>query len=308
MAVRLHLGIGVHDRGRALAEGEVHVDGLDLEVTRDASDGGLHRRFLEGSFDACEYSFGAVVQQCGQDRDFLALPIFPARKFRHSLIYVAAASKISSPTQLVGRRVGINSWDNTAAVWSRAMLQHDFGVDLDSVEWVAGSLPKNELLDRIKVAGITVTPAEHGVSIKDQLLEGRLDALISTSVINDPRATRLFPDYRTVERDYFSRTQILPIGHAVVVRREICELNPLVPKLLIAAWEQSKEIAEQYETHANHSNLMWYAAYEDEERALFGDPFTFNLEDHRPTLEAFMTYAYEQCLTPERREVEGLFV
>ena len=308
MTVTLHLGIGYHDRGRALAEGKVQVPGLVLEVTRDEDDGGLHQRFLKGSFDACELSFAVSVRRVGPDKDFLAVPVFPARKFRHSFLYVRSDAGIDSPEQLAGRRVGINGWDNTAAVWTRAFLAHDYGVDLRSVEWVSRSPADGELSARLSAMGLHERPAEGEGKLADQLCLGALDALVSTTVIDDPRARRLFPDYRTVEREYYQRTGILPIGHLVAVRRSLLEAEPAVAGLLIDAWEQSKRLSEAYEAHPNVSNLLWFSSYQREERTLFGDPFPYGIEANRPSLEAFVDYAHEQGLTEQRPDVDSLFV
>lgn len=309
MTIKVHLGIGYHDRGRALAEGEVEIPGLELEVTRDEDDGRLHRHFLEGSFDAAELSFATSVRRLGPDKDLLAVPVFPARKFRHSFLYVRAGAGIESPKQLEGHRVGLNGWENTAAVWTRAFLAHDYGVDLTSVDWVCRSTAQGDLAARLAAMGVHERAAGKDRPLADQLCHGELDALVSTSVIDHPNAARLFPDYRAVEREYYQRTGILPIGHVIAVRRSVVEAEPAVAGLLVEAWEQSKRLSQAYEAHPNVPNLLWFSSYQSEERALFGeDPFPFGLEANRRPLEAFMDYAFEQGLTAERREVDSLFV
>jgi 4,5-dihydroxyphthalate decarboxylase len=156
--------------------------------------------------------------------------------------------------------------------------------------------------------GFRIRPAVDGRKLTEQLTAGDLDALVSTAVIDHPAAQRLFPDYREIERDYYTRTGILPIGHVVAIRREVSDTEPAAAALLGRAWEESKRLARAYDEHPNASDLVWFSIYRQQESQLLGDAFPFGIEENRTALGAFLTYAHEQGLTAQRRGLERLFV
>jgi 4,5-dihydroxyphthalate decarboxylase len=140
--VPLTLAIGEYDHARDLIDGTVPVAGVDLTVLRLPIEEMFYRFLLRGEFDVSEASFGKIVALAAQDDSrFVPLPIFPSRVFRHSSIYVRSDSDITRPEQLAGKRVGVPEWAQTAAIYSRGLLAHEYGVELasmsdDSSSWI----------------------------------------------------------------------------------------------------------------------------------------------------------------------------
>jgi 4,5-dihydroxyphthalate decarboxylase len=130
MRVPLSLAIGPYDHVR-----DLDPQGIDLAVQHLPVEEIFYRftRFRE--WDAAEMSFAKTLALLSRpDADIVALPVFPSRVFRHSAIYVRPA--LRSPKDLEGKRVGIPEWAQTAGIYARGLLQHEYGVDLASISWV----------------------------------------------------------------------------------------------------------------------------------------------------------------------------
>ena len=310
-ALRLTLACGSYDRTRALAEGRVRPEGVELNFLPMVPGETFWRMLNNGEFDVSEMSLSSytILRSRGDER-FVAIPVFPSRTFRHSAIYVHEDAGIGAPADLKGKRIGVGDYQMTAAVWARGLLQDDYQVSPRDVEWVVGRAVQDVELPR----DISIRPA--GESTPEQLLErGELDGLISVMIprtLNDPsgRIRRLFPDCRQVEREYFARTGIFPIMHTVVIRREIYDENPWLAISLYKAFVKSKEICyrDLYNTDALTATLPWLVDELEETRRLMGEDYwDYSVSGSMPTLEAMCRYLHQQGLTGERMKPEDLF-
>ncbi len=305
------MAIGEHERGRALTEGRVQAEGLDLTVPTFQNDGERHDKFLAGEYDACELSMGIYLTAHERSSEFTAIPVFPNRRFRHSYIFINRDSGIRGPRDLAGKRFGINSWLNTASVWVRGMLQHDHGLDLRELTWVTASAPEVEGWQ--PPAGIRIEQPSRKAPLADLLVTGEIDALAAPTIIapyrqGHPKIDRLFPKYQEVEMDYFRRTGIFPVSHAIVIRGSALEEREWIVASLWKAWQQAKHESYEYTKHPGHSNLAWYGAQQEQEREIFGaDAWPYDVESNRRPLEAVTLYAYEQGLTKRQIPIEELF-
>ncbi len=222
-SLSLTMATGKHERARPLAEGRVRVDGLDLTTLLFKDNGARHDRFMAGEFDACEISFANYLRSWSQQMPFTAIPVFFNRQFRHSSIYINANAGIREPRDLNGKRIGILSWFNTAALWARGALQHEYGLDLATVRWASGDA--KDVGEPSLPAGVQIAAAD-GAKLVPLLLAGELDALITPrtpSRDHAPTIVRLFPDYRTVEEAYYRKTGVYPTSHALVVRKALLD-------------------------------------------------------------------------------------
>src|SRR5437879_2574383 len=180
--VPLTLAIGEYDHVRDLFDGTVPVTGVDLNVLPLRVEEMFFRFLTQGEFDVSEVSFAKIVALAAQDDSrFVPLPIFPSRVFRHSSIYIRSDGGINQPEQLAGKRIGVPEWAQTAAIYSRGLLAHEYGVDLASIHWYQAGV--NEPGRREKVAlelpsGLRLTVAADR-SLSDMLLAGDLDAILS---------------------------------------------------------------------------------------------------------------------------------
>jgi 4,5-dihydroxyphthalate decarboxylase len=242
--------------------------------------------------------------------------VFPSRAFRHSQIYVNAKRGIAGPDDLRGRRVGIPEYHMTAGVWMRAFLEEDFGVGADEIEWVtpAEALAYIDEVDFPLPEGLRLVATEAGLD--GLLAAGEIDALFTVTAppsYADPESdvVRLFPNYRTVEEEYYRRTALFPIMHTVVMRRDLEREAPALALELVERFQSSKDAGIRRLTNLNAAAIVDPWLGDDLERVagLFGgDPFVYGIEANRATLEAMLRYHFDQGLSRAALSIEQVFV
>jgi 4,5-dihydroxyphthalate decarboxylase len=317
---RLTFACGLYDRMLALYTGEVRPAGIDLQYVREDDPRIIFDRMVrEQAYDACEMSSSEyVARHCAGHRDLIALPVFPSRVFRHGFILLNRRSGIEKPKDLEGRRVGVQLYTMTAAVYIRGLLQHDYGVDLSSIRWVQGAMDepgKHGNPDAMPLLRpVQLTANEGGRSLADLLEAGEVDAVtgatLPPALKTNPDIVRLFPDFAEVERDYYQRTGIFPIMHLLVMRRATYESHPEIAKSLYDACCRSKELALQKMRYLGTLRYMlpWLAAELERTEAVFGDdPWPYGIEPNRRTLQAFVGFMEEQGLVAKAPRIEDLF-
>ena len=314
--LRLTFACGIYDRTDALRTGEVTLDDIDLDFLaiqnpRDIFDRmGAHQEFDVSEFSSSEFISRLARGNC----PFVALPVFPARVFRHGYIYINRKAGIQTPKDLEGRRVGVALYTMTAAVWIRGHLAHQYGVDLSTIQWVEGAInhpgrhgePSAPPL--IKPARIEHDP--NGRSLSELLAAGEIDALTGTQHPHPhPDVAPLFRDARAVERDFFLRTRIFPIMHVVVIRRDLYGREPWVAENLFQAFVDAKKLA-LARMHKGHPYMLpWvHEDIHEIDEVFGGDPYPYGIEANRPTLEALVGYMAEQHFIPRTMPIEELFV
>lgn len=301
MKLPLTLAISPYDHVRAL-----RAQGIGLTVLELAIEEIFYRftRFRE--WDASEMSFAKGVSALSQPApDIVAIPVFPSRVFRHSAIY----SKLKDPKELQGKRVGIPEWAQTAGIYVRGLLQHEYGVDLARIDWVQAGVREPGRVEKVALKlppGVRITPAPDK-TLAGMLASGELDAVISA---RDPGGPRLFSNYLDVEEAYFRKTRIFPIMHVVVLRREVYERDRWIAMNLFKAFEEAKRASQARITEIglSHVPMPWLAQHARRWREIAGgDSWPYGIEGNRPTLEAFLQYAHEQGVAMRRLRVEELF-
>jgi 4,5-dihydroxyphthalate decarboxylase len=323
--VQLTLACWDCDRTRPLIDGRIRPAGITLDV-RVLRPREMFKRMLENAeFDVSEMSLAHYVAlKAHGDCRFVAIPVAPSRMFRHSCIYVRSGAAVRSPGDLKGKRIGATSYSSTAIVFMRAVLQHDYGVAPSDLEWFIGRLNGTpEPCMSVERLIATNLPKEIKLqSIRDDdtlevmLAAGKLDAIFSIYIPamfqNASRAiTRLFPNFREVEQDYYRRTRIFPIMHTVAIREDVHRKHPWVARSLYKAFCDAKDMAVRglYDTDALQLALPWLIDHLEEAQREFGDDFwAYGLEANRPTLTAICQYVYEQGLAPRSVEPDELFL
>lgn len=313
--VPLTLAIGDYEHTRDLATGQVPVQGVDLNVLYLPPEEAFFRFTFFREWEVSEMSMGKYVSLRSQeDNAIAAIPVFPSRVFRHSMIYVREGGNITRAEQLKGKRIGVPEWAQTAVIYARGYLVRDAGVPLDSVEWVQAGVNEAGRVEKVKLKlpkGIRLrSEPEH--SLNAMLLAGDIDAVLSA---RPPRAfgngiVRLFPDYEAVEAAYFKKTRIFPIMHVIVIKTEVLERHPWLAMNLYKAFEEAKRrsIERLSDITASHAPLAWLAPYTERMKSLFGEDFwPYGLEKNRTTLQAFVDFAFEQGVCHRRLELEDLF-
>jgi 4,5-dihydroxyphthalate decarboxylase len=315
----LTFACGRYDRMLPLLTGEVKIEGVDLTYLPIDSPRAIFDRMAGGeAFDLSEMSLSEYISRyVAGDCPFVALPVFPSRIFRHSMIAVNR-NRIKTPADLAGKRIGVPLYTMTAAVYVRGLLEHDYGVDLSGVQWVQGSINhatghgSPTVMPLLRKVNIEQNTGDR--SLSDLFDAGDLDAVSGTdmpeAMRTNPDLVRLFPNFRAVEQDYFRRTHIFPIMHTVVMRRSVYESDPTLAPRLFAAFEAAKAVVLERMRYVGTLAYMlpWMIDDVDEiDRVFGGDCWPYGVEPNRPTLEALTTYLYEQGLTARTVPVEELF-
>ena len=309
----LTFACGDYEIVRPLIDGKVEVDGVDLTILTDMDSATRHWRFLRnGEFDVAEVSSSSYLAARDNDWPFRAIPVFLHRRFRHGFMFINTTKGISKPSDLIGRRVGVKTLMTSAVLWMRGILQHEYGVPLNSIEWVA------EIEDDINVAlppDIKYSCLPDDKSVETMLAEGELDAVFHSDFVkpflaHDPRVARLFPDSKAEEMAYYQRTGIFPIMHVVGIRQSLAEQHPWLAINLFRAFNEAKAIAMERMRNPRIVPLAWYrAAWEEQEQILGPDPWEYGLTDkNRKILETLVSYSYEQGLIRTIPTLEQLFL
>jgi len=309
----LTFACGDYEIVRPLIDGKVEVDGVDLTILTDMDSATRHWRFLRnGEFDVAEVSSSSYLAARDNDWPFRAIPVFLHRRFRHGFMFINTTKGISKPSDLIGRRVGVKTLMTSAVLWMRGILQHEYGVPLNSIEWVA------EIEDDVNVTlppDIKYSCLPNDKSVETMLAEGELDAVFHSDFVkpflaHDPRVARLFPDSKAEEMAYYQRTGIFPIMHVVGIRQSLAEQYPWLAINLFRAFNEAKTIAMERMRNPRIVPLAWYrAAWEEQEQILGPDPWEYGLTDkNRKILETLVSYSYEQGLIRTRPTLEQLFL
>ena len=317
----LTLACGPYDRTEALRQGIVVPEGMDLVYVPVQSPPELFARMVhKQSFDAAEMSTSLYIQLRAQGQlPFVALPIFPSRMFRHSYIFIREDAGIQAPADLAGKRIGVQEYHQTAAVWIRGILARDYGVDFSHVQWFEGGVNAPRLpdptVDRRPEGPLDITFIGTDRCIDDLLRNGDIDAYFGARRPNalgtDPAVRRLFPDPRAEERAWYQRTGIFPMMHTIVVREPLLERHPWIAESLYKGFEQSKRwcLEQMRFSGSSRYTLPWLHADLEEIDELFGgDPWPYGLERNRVALEALRGFLLEQRFLSSAPELEDLFV
>jgi 4,5-dihydroxyphthalate decarboxylase len=321
--VKLRFACALYDRMLPLYTKDVQPEGIDLEfIVNDDPRETFDRMVRDQAYDLSEMSSSEFVSRMSRGQcPFVALPVFPSRLFRHSFITYNRRSGIRGPKDLEGRRVGIQLYTMTAAVFIRGLLQHEYGVDLSTIHWVQGAMDTPgahgapTVLPLLKPVDIEINRSNHSLS---ELLErGEIDAIIGATVPKslgtNPDIARLFPDYDQIEVAYYRKTGIHPIMHLVAIRRDVYEANPFIAQSLYKAFCDAKTLALQQMRFSGALRYMlpWLMKSIDQIDEVFGgDPWPYGVAPNRPTLEALVTYLADHAIIPSPPPVtvDDLFV
>jgi len=317
--LRVTLACWDYDRTRALADGRVAPEGVDLSFLPLHVEETFFRMLRHGEFDAAEMSLSSYcVSLLRAEPAFVAIPVFPSRFFRHSCVFVSARSGIAEPRALVGKRIGVPEYQMTAPVWIRGILADEYGVGPASVTYFTGGEEEPGREEKLKLQlppRFEVVPIGPTQTLSAMLADGEIDALYTArtpstfySRPNDVR--RLFPDFVAVEKAYFRRTRIFPIMHVIAIRRAVYEANRWLARSLLKAFQRAQALT--YEnlavTSALTTMLPWQLAAVEEARAELGaDWWPYGLERNRAVLDTFLRYHHEQGLSARRLQPEELF-
>jgi 4,5-dihydroxyphthalate decarboxylase len=316
---RLTLACGDYDRTRALADGSVRPEGVDLTyVALDPAE--LFERVARHrEFPIAEMSLSTYLNLVGRGDDGLVgIPVFPARSFRHGYIYVHRDAGIARPEDLVGKRVGTMQYQLTLNLWLRGILEEDHGVRPSDLTWVFGGQDVPGTRERAPVdipEDVAVELAPAGTTLGELLATGHIDALFAPHTpdvarAGRPEVLRLFPDYRAVEVAWYQRTRMFPIMHLIVIRRDVYEADRWLARSLFKAFVEAKAAARRRLRFTGTLSTMvpWLVTELEAAEALFGRPYwPYGVAANRLELETSVRWAASQGITRRPLDVAELF-
>jgi 4,5-dihydroxyphthalate decarboxylase len=317
---RLNLTVATayYDHLADLIHGKVPVEGVDLNFLTFKVEEIFFRFLVNREFDVSEVSLAKYASMISQgDRSLTAIPVFPSRVPRHSSIYVRADGPVKSPADLKGRRIGLPEWAQTAAVYTRGLLAHQYGLDLSSVSWVQAGVDQTGRVEKVKLAlpnGIKVETVPDK-TLSDMLISGELDCVLSASPPKCFRerhrnVRRLFDNVLAEEMAYVKSTGIFPIMHTVAIRSEIADRHPWLAANLLTAFDEARRRSAERAQFGGVSAypIPWFYEYARQALDLFGgELWAYGIEPNRTTLKAFLQYAYEQGVCHSPLKPEDLF-
>jgi 4,5-dihydroxyphthalate decarboxylase len=317
--MKLKVALSRYDRHIPLFNGDVAPpDGIEFDIEeigesqplRGGSD--RHKRILNGEFDIGEMSFSSFIAAVGHnpDLDLVGVPVFPRRFFSVGQIYVNVDAGIEKPTDLIGRKVGLHSFQTTLSVLAKGDMKLEYGVAWEDIEWlcIRPEIVPVDLGDDVKVG---LVPDDKNIG--DMLCDGEISALFSPhpppAMLKRPdRWRRLFRDTRAEEARYFRKYGFCPIMHILVMKTALAESYPALPKQLVALFDEAKRIAYDYYYDSNYSLLLWSRyLFEEQRDRLSDDPWPNGFKANRKNVEQFIGYSADQRLIPAAYPAERLF-
>ena len=288
-----------YDRVMPLATGDVVPEGIALTLRRsfDAIDHVLNDPQVHGG----EFSFSQYVRRVAAgDRAYVGLPVFLMREFRHRCFFVRRGSGLGAVSDLAGRRIGTDAWGASGNTWSRAILREQ-GIVIEQIRWTVAPVNPGERAAPATGLPPWVTAAAPGRSLQDLLATGELDAIMCPwppEGFDEPGSpfTRLYPDYRTVEREYYRRTRLFPGHHVLVLRRETVEREPWIVRPLYQAFRQAHARSDAHH-RVNHDSSPWVLADLEEQVTLMGRDYQADgSRENQAMVAAFCAEQYAQGL------------
>lgn len=314
------------DRTQALFDGTVKIEGVDATFEQGAI-GDMNTAAFSGSGqnEISELGLHPFMLAHANDefRDYALLPVFLLRQFRHKSVFVRSDAGITKPEELRGKRIGTPRYSSTSLTWIRGIFEDEYGLKPNEVEWVvatkdssakeAGKISEQETM---LPKGISVTSGTLGLDESELLLTGEVDALFHAAtptayLQGDTRVARLFPDFRSVEQDYFSRTGIFPIMHVLAIRRDTAAEHPWLARAVFEAYSEAKAAAFRTKDRLTWVTdmLPWYSQELENTQSLMGrDFYPYGIERNRKTLETLFRYSHNQGLADQLLTIDEVFL
>jgi 4,5-dihydroxyphthalate decarboxylase len=313
---KITLALSVYDRHIPFFDGTAALEDAELQVlavgeANSLRDGGRrhHRMLIDREFDACEVSLSSYIMAQSQGLPFTAIPVFPRRLFSQSHIWIGADSAISAPKDLIGRKVGVITFQTTLSVQAKGDLQSEYGVPWRDIQWHVAA---EEPIEFITPQGLVLHRIPDGRKLAEMLEDGEIDALITPRPPIGAKGTaqfrRLFADSRGEELRYFRAYGFFPVMHVIAFKEDSVARYPWMPDALIKAFYQAHEICQSYYADPNWSMLAWTRhLFEEEQKSLANNPWPIGLAGNRNNLDRFLDYMMDQCLLNKKPRLAELF-
>lgn len=324
MNLQLSIGMANNPRTRPIIEGKVKPDGIDLVCTPIHASELFWRQLRFGDFDISEMSFSSLMIAIAQgDTRWVGIPVFTTRRMFQVGTLVRKDRGIDKPSDLKGKKLGVPEYQQTAALWTRGFLQHEYDVHPRDIEFWMERNPEHShggATGFKPPSDVKLHYIPTSTNMGEMMLEGKLDGalryLAGTDNLVDRSTLDLYnhPDFKTVFPDphaegvrYFKKTGIYPINHGMVIKREIAEKHPWTVLNLYKAFEKANELAEKARREAVEYHLETGLVPPEYGKALKIPIVRHGIAANRKVLETAAQFSYEQGLTPRLMKLEELF-
>jgi 4,5-dihydroxyphthalate decarboxylase len=325
-ALKLTAAVRSHGGALPLFSGAIATDGLRLDhITVEPQIAAYRRMVRDLAFDVCELAPTTYLCAKAFNKPFTAIPVFLTRDFHHRSVVCNVASGIKEPQDLLGKTFGVRAYTVTTGVWTRGILESEYGVDPAGVTWYTDD--EEHVTEWVAPPNVVRLPP--GESLAEMIADGRLDAALSgmagigrsgpptanweaaaAQAVTAPTAAQLvplFPNAHALEVEWYRRTKIFPIHGLIVIKDAVLTQHPWVAPELLRAFQASKALHLQRLADAGPSTADDRHILETQEMIGGGDPLPFGLEANRPTIEALIRYAYSQKIIPATVRPEEVF-
>ena len=318
--LELTFTISPYDRVEPLITGEVKPESITLHFVPLHGPDIFYRQLKFSQFDVSEMSFSSFLIGRSRGWGYRAIPVFHNRQFEYTKLLIRNDIGIEKPEDLKGKKIGTGDYQQTASLWIRGQLQHEFGVKPTDMEWFMARSPKYSHGGAL--GGFKPPPGLKFAYAKEDLgtmlLNGGLDAAHyqfgasldkqQSDVPYHPKLRFLFPDRETEGIRYYKKNGFFPAHHTTVVRESILEEHPWVATSLLEAFTKAKNLAMERLYGRTPSLLMFGIQWLEKQREVFGDdPFVHGIKANAKMIDTVQTYSVEQGLTERKQPIEELF-
>jgi 4,5-dihydroxyphthalate decarboxylase len=321
MTAKVPLKIAVATSGHtaAVKNGTIPIDGVEANFVEVVPIIAAFRRMVRDvEFDVCEMAPTTYLIARARGAPYVALPIFVMRRFHHGGFVVRPEAGIKVPKDLEGKHVGVRAYSVTTGVWTRGIFTNEYDLDASKVTWVVDD---EEHVAALKLPD-NVIHAPPGKSLASMMARGELQAGFTgpagigragaptanweqggqTAAQNYPE---LIPNAAAVEAAWYRRTGIYPIHGTIVIKTDVLERHPWIPRALFDAFTRAKApYLERLKSGQGQTpEDVRYRSF----MPLMADPLPYGMKANRASIEALMTYAVQQKLIPERLPLKQAF-
>jgi 4,5-dihydroxyphthalate decarboxylase len=298
----LRTAVGNYGHTTPLKDGTVTSKVFDMEHIEVSPVTSIFRRMVRGlEFDVAEMALSTYLCARAHGKAFTGIPIFLTRAFYHGGLVYNTRSGIKSPKDLEGRKVGLRSYTLTPGVWTRGILQTEYGVDLDAVTWVLSG--DEHVAEFVAPPNVVSSPNN---DLGEMLLSGEIDAAIGAGPVDSPDIQPLFQEPDEADAAWHRKTGVYPISHMLVVKDSALASNQGLAQELFGVFKTAKAPylkrlqSRDASTAADQALLKMAEVVGD-------DPIPYGLESSLKTLETFIGFNVEQGVIPEKVDPEELF-
>jgi 4,5-dihydroxyphthalate decarboxylase len=304
-----------YDGTNAIIRGALRPQGIDLQVNEVNDVVKMFSGMFKGEYDVAEMSLAEMIYYLTRDQcDFIGIPVFPSRLFRHSFMFCNETASIRGPEHLTGKKIGGLRWVQTAFIWLRGMLVDEYNLSAKDTDWYVSALhhwheigPEEKITPRDGSVVNTLIGEgsdEYDMSCR-ALVDGKIDVLMTTEnrkydrLAGHPGVKPLFTHVQEAEVSYYKKTGVIPIMHVLVARRSVFEQYPQLPAELFELFSKAKKVGREWMWSVPSLNLAWKNQYIDNERAVFDghDPWAYGLKANFAALTKFLSYCDAQGIS-----------